>query len=111
MDLEAEGETKSRYLRGGIWPFAGTVIYQSHSTNGHQWRSARRLQDKTSIRLSSSFLTPLTRNSTPQPISSGQLSAEQRMKGGWKRRRRRQISCPLVSRVLGGHIVQALKEE
>lgn len=26
-DLEAEGEMKSRYLRAGIWPFAGTVIY------------------------------------------------------------------------------------
>lgn len=65
MDLEAEGEMKSRYLRRGIWPFAGTVIYQSHSTNDHQWQSARRLQDKTSIRLFSSSVTPLTHNSTP----------------------------------------------
>lgn len=29
-------------------PFPGTVIYQSHSTETHQWRSAGRLDDKTS---------------------------------------------------------------
>lgn len=39
----------------------------------------------------------------PQPISSGQPGTGQRMKGGWKRRRR-QISCLLISGVLGGHI-------
>lgn len=73
MDLEAEGEMKSCYLRGGIWPLAGTVIYQSHSTNGHQWRSARRLQDKTSIRLSSSHLAPLS-PATPPPANQRRAS-------------------------------------